>query len=214
MILSLAKLYSLLRTAIGVCVFVTLPAVLSAAEDAEELEREFPRSAFEVSIADLSAVEERPFMFAGRIMDEERPRWREFESALSKRPTALSCLIYADDAGPVSLLSFDWSNFTLIHEEEVCVFRVFSRFDDIKMAAAWMAWSGFSSIRTISDPDGKTPFAANGLAEPEYLYSQTGYPSGFLQRKVANLVVNAYRIGVKYNREMAIVSASFSKISK
>jgi hypothetical protein len=66
-------------------------------------------SAFLIPRDQLATQDSDPFMLAGRVMDETRPRWAEFEDTLAAFPDTSSCLLPEERGKDVqNLLAFDW----------------------------------------------------------------------------------------------------------
>lgn len=125
-----------------------------------------PRStdlkAFLIPRNDLSTQDSDPFMFLGRVMDESRPRWGEFEAALAAFPNTSSCLLPEERGKDVqNLLAFDWKSMRYLTEIDICVWRVATTLNDIDLMRDWLATQGFSGSYNTQYCDNavRTPYA-------------------------------------------------------
>lgn len=114
-------------------------------------------SAFLVPRYALSTQDSDPFMFVGRIMDESRPRWDEFEDTLAAFPDTSSCLLPGERGKDVqNLLAFNWKAMESLTEIEVCVFRVARSLPDPELLEDWLSSQGYRVIGSIQSCKEKT----------------------------------------------------------
>jgi hypothetical protein len=105
----------------------------------------------------LSNQDSDPFMFIGRIMDESRPRWDEFEDTLAAFPDTSSCLLPVErDKDVQNLLAFDWKAMESLTGIEVCVFRVVRSLPDPELLEDWLSSQGYRVIGSIQSCKEKT----------------------------------------------------------
>lgn len=118
-------------------------------------------SAFLVPRHALSTQDSDPFMFVGRIMDEGRSRWDEFEDTLAAFPDTSSCLLPEDRGKDVqNLLAFNWKAMRYLTEIDICVWRIATTLDDIALMRDWLAVHGFSGSYNTQSCDNavRTPY--------------------------------------------------------
>jgi hypothetical protein len=93
-------------------------------------------SAFLIPRDQLATQDSDPFMLAGRVMDETRPRWAEFEDTLAAFPDSASCLLPEERGNNVqNLLAFDWKAMRYLTEIDICVWRIATTLDDIGLGS-------------------------------------------------------------------------------
>lgn len=93
----------------------------------------------------LATQKTDPFLFNGKIVDDEHPQWKRYKRALRRYPDVLSCLTDTGyDAVTPNLLKFDWDNVGTSFEAEICVFRVASSLGNSCRTIGWLEYQGFS----------------------------------------------------------------------
>ena len=80
-----------------------------------------------------------PFLFQGKVMDEEHPQWRKYSRVIERYPDVLSCLIRSEQSSPnPNLLLIDWDRVGTGSGAEVCIFRIARSLKDLEQLRAWL----------------------------------------------------------------------------
>ncbi len=92
----------------------------------------------------LAKQETEPFMFNGKIVDEDHPRFDQYERALRQFPDVRSCLKRAEcDKTQLDLRMINWAIISSIEKIDVCVFRVASSISEQAIIAQWLVSQHF-----------------------------------------------------------------------
>jgi hypothetical protein len=184
-------------------------------------------SAFLIPRDQLATQDSDPFMLAGRVMDETRPRWAEFEDTLAAFPDTSSCLLPEERGKDVqNFLAFDWKAMRYLTEIDVCVWRIATTLDDIDLMRDWLALQGFSGSYNTQSCDNavRTPITTErssfcgigGVMSIEDFDSKTSaYKNmSFLTRWFWRGISQRASITVSYNYNMHVRGISAGIISK
>lgn len=99
----------------------------------------------------LAKQETEPFLFFGKVVDEDHPRYGDYGRALRRFPDVRSCLIVSEREKPQpDLRQIDWDAIQDIREIEVCVFRVASSTEDVETVQRWLEYHQFTKVSTRS----------------------------------------------------------------
>ncbi|MCV2893442.1 hypothetical protein [Lentibacter sp. XHP0401] len=154
----------------------------------------------------LSNQESEPFLFATKLIDENHPRWSQFEDALEQFPDVGSCLV-EDEASKESpnLLLMDWKKTGYMIGSRVCLFRVASSLDHPTLVQQWMKYHGFrvGDIQPVlypARPEKKTRFVGSWTAtqyrkrNPHWFVSLTGFET-----------VRSWAYSISFNSELRVM---------
>ncbi len=93
----------------------------------------------------LAKQETEPFLFLGKVVDENHPRYGDYKRALRRLPDVRSCLTTDErDKPQPDLRQIDWEAIGNVREMEVCVFRIASSIEDIETIKIWFQHHDFS----------------------------------------------------------------------
>jgi len=102
---------------------------------------------FHYSEQDLAAQTDYPFMFSGKVLDEQHPQWDNFRRTLRTFPDTQSCLTKRSRTGDqFDLTQFSWRGLRGRREIEVCLFRVATTLRDVDKMAAWLTTQEFEYV--------------------------------------------------------------------
>lgn len=104
----------------------------------------------------LSNQDDDPFLFNGKIMNEEHPRWHQYEETLARFPKVKDCLLEGYDTNPVNLYAIDWDNVGTGRGAEVCTFRIFRSLANLERVTEWLRLHDFR-VSEPSDSGGEPP---------------------------------------------------------
>lgn len=91
----------------------------------------------------LAKQNTEPFLFLGKVVSENHPRYADYESAINSFPNVRSCLIENERNEPQpDLRQIDWSAMHDIHDIDVCVFRIASSIEVIESIKSWLRYHG------------------------------------------------------------------------
>ena len=92
----------------------------------------------------MAKQETEPFLFIGKVVDVNHPRYGDYPNALRRFPDVRSCLTTDEREKPQpDLRQMDWGAIHDIKEIEVCVFRIASSIEDIGTIILWLLHHGF-----------------------------------------------------------------------
>ena len=87
----------------------------------------------------LAKQETEPFLFLGKVMDEDHPRFHQYRTALRRFPSVRSCLITKErETAQPDLRQIDWHAISDVQEIEVCVFRTASSIEEVETIKTWL----------------------------------------------------------------------------
>ena len=155
----------------AIALVVGVFASIAAAENGDPNNSIKPAD-FLIPREDLSTQGTDPFLFIGKVVDENHPRWKAYRVTMDRFPTTSSCLLSEEQNKNVqNLLAFDWQAMTSFREIEVCVFRIARNFDDVDLLRAWLVAQGFRIIDIGRRYSGEPP----GKFEDEPVYRQEAF---------------------------------------
>jgi hypothetical protein len=92
----------------------------------------------------LAKQETEPFLFLGKVVDKDHPRYGDYKRALRRFPDVRSCLTKEEREKPQpDLRQIDWDAVRNIKDIDVCVFRIASSIEDVEAIRAWLRYHGF-----------------------------------------------------------------------
>ena len=93
----------------------------------------------------VSNQDSNPFLFYGKVVDQDHPRYNDFLKSFRKFPSATQCWKNTSDTNPniSTSFDFDWSKIRSSEDLEVCLFHLFSSFSDVQVVKRWMTNAGF-----------------------------------------------------------------------
>lgn len=92
----------------------------------------------------LAKQETEPFLFLGKVVDEDHPRSGDYKRALRRFPDVRSCLVEKEREKPKpDLRQIDWDKIRNIKDIDVCVFRIASSIEDIENIKLWLLHHDF-----------------------------------------------------------------------
>ncbi|MFV2053928.1 hypothetical protein [Aliiroseovarius sp. YM-037] len=92
----------------------------------------------------LATQESDPFMFLGRVMDNEQARWRQFRRAIHEYPDVERCLVRTEwNRREPNLLLIDWDRTGTGRGAEVCLFRIARSLGNLERLQQWLVYHGF-----------------------------------------------------------------------
>lgn len=116
-----------------------------------------------VSVDRLSTQDLRPFRFAGTVMDPGQPGWADFRGTITRYEDARACLLPEEqERSDPDLLAMDWQRVRGIDERDVCLFRIFTTFDDIASVEAWLRHHDFGAVQRFDAM--QSPIAGEAVA--------------------------------------------------
>lgn len=154
-----------------------------------------------------------PFLFIGKVVDREHPKWRSYRKALRRYPDVRDCLVEEErDKSEPNLLMIDWERIGTGKNASVCVFRIASSLGSVERIQAWLAYHRFkfgSVSRRVSEsfiPHYETypvynitaSWSADRYREfnPSWLVAITGYDLIYSYTLVLNFDQNQRIAGV------------------
>ncbi len=95
----------------------------------------------------LANQETDPFLFNGKVMDREHPRWRKYRRSLLRYSDVRDCLIRSEaKRESPNLTLIDWTKMRSEEIIEVCMFRVFSSLGAPAAAKQWLEIQGLQNV--------------------------------------------------------------------
>lgn len=117
---------------------------LSAAWGQEAAEQCLDPEVCPVPYVRLATQETEPFLFLGKVVDKDHPRYSDFRRALRRFPNVRSCLIEAErEKRRPDLRQIDWGLIENGQETHVCVFRIASSIEGVEGIKTWFRSQGF-----------------------------------------------------------------------
>ena len=93
----------------------------------------------------LAKQETEPFLFQGKVVDVNHPRYGYYRQALRGFPDVRSCLTTDErDKPQPDLRQIDWDAIHDVQEISVCVFRIASSIEDVEAIRTWLRYHDFS----------------------------------------------------------------------
>ncbi|WP_457650826.1 hypothetical protein [Profundibacter sp.] len=168
----------------------------------------------------LANQETDPFMFQGKVMDENHPRWRQYRRAIRKFRDVRDCLIEEEQNRETpNLLLIDWQKTGLGSGAQVCLFLIARSLGTMDRHREWLE---FHEFRTLS----YSRFVSDGYS-PAYETEPVAYLSGtwtteqYRAKKpswFASLtgieLVQGYGVSVRYSHKQRVVGATASSHSE
>jgi hypothetical protein len=165
----------------------------------------------------LAKQETVPFLFLGKTVDEDHPRYGDYRRALRRFPDVRSCLIEREREKPQpDLRRIDWDAIQDIQEIEVCIYRIVTSIGDIEIAKLWLRYHGFTV--------GQLTRIYSGGYVPEYrtqpifqLWSRLEsfrkiVPRGLLTRILGLELGLSYSIDMMFSQDIQLVGV-YSRIN-
>jgi hypothetical protein len=105
---------------------------------------------FVVANEKLRNQKEWPYMFGGKVIDADHPRWNEYAEPIQNFPDVVDCL-EEGSSGPrtTDLYRIDWSKLTSHRDVEVCLFRIFDTLSDPVLVRAWLRSMGYRTLPIV-----------------------------------------------------------------
>jgi len=129
----------------------------------------------------LANQETDPFLFSGKLMDENHPRWRQYRRALRIYPDVRDCLVEKErESEQPNLLKIDWRRVGGGASLGVCGFRIARSLKDVERIRQWLVNQQFRVVglsRVFSE--GYTP-----QYETERIYIMEGFWTKQQYRKI------------------------------
>ncbi len=95
----------------------------------------------------LSTQDVEPFLFLGRVVDSDHPRWRQYRKAIRKFPDVQSCLAKEEQMKEnPNLLKLDWKRVGYGSSAEVCIFRISRSLGTLDRIQSWMSYHDFRVV--------------------------------------------------------------------
>ena len=96
----------------------------------------------------LANQETDPFLFSGKLMDENHPQWSRYRKALHEYSDVRDCLIETEKfKDNPNLLRINWQELNKRPDIEVCLFRIFRSLNSISRIRKWLEFHEFQNIR-------------------------------------------------------------------
>lgn len=93
----------------------------------------------------LAKQETEPFLFLGKVVNENHPRHEDYDRALRRFPDVRSCLTEDERNKPQpDLREIDWDEMRNVRDVDVCVFRIASSIQDVDRIKNWLRHQGFT----------------------------------------------------------------------
>ena len=163
----------------------------------------------------LAKQETEPFLFQGRVMDESRPRYKEYRKALRRFPDVRSCLIEEERGKPQpDLRQIDWGGIRSIQDIDVCVFRIASSADGLESIKTWLLYNDF-----IVDGEGRyvgKKYVAKHETDPVFLLSvhltlekfRTIIPRLWIERLLGYEGIRSYSLNIVFSQTFQVVGVT------
>jgi len=95
----------------------------------------------------LATQDTDPFLFLGKVMDHEHPRWRRYRKAIRRHADVRDCLLRSEENKEVpNLTLIDWQAMGSGEVIEVCLFRIFSSLETPAAAMQWLEIQGMQNV--------------------------------------------------------------------
>ncbi len=92
----------------------------------------------------LAKQETEPFLFLGKVVDINHPRYSDYKRALRSFPDVRSCLTEEERGkSQPDLRQMDWGAVSNIRDIDVCVFRIASSIEDVETIRIWLRYHDF-----------------------------------------------------------------------
>ncbi|MCK4860767.1 MAG: hypothetical protein KAS85_02485 [Rhodobacteraceae bacterium] len=92
----------------------------------------------------LSKQETEPFLFLGKVVDEQHARYNDYRKSILRFPNVLTCLKEEERGkSEPDLRQIDWDMIHNTREMEVCVFRIASSIEDVEYIKIWLQYHGY-----------------------------------------------------------------------
>ncbi len=138
---------SLLKSVIVAASLAVLFGAGTVAANAEEpkIEQCLDPEICPIPYVRLATQETEPFMFHGKVVDENHPWANDYRNAIRRFPDVRSCLTTDEREKPQpDLRQIDRGAIGNIREIDVCVFRIASSIEDIETIQLWLRHHGFT----------------------------------------------------------------------
>lgn len=176
------KLLRLLGILVSILV---MPRISHGNEDS------FEKPQFWIPTTALSNQTETPFLFIGKPVSPEHPRWEHYSEVIEEFDTANDCLAPSTTiAEEVDVLAINWSALRSHRAVEVCLFRIFSSIGDIHKIREWLTLQQYRLLE-------------NRFSKTETRYLETSITSktfvtieGYLNSDVFEDRVKIFRYGL------------------
>lgn len=85
-----------------------------------------------------------PFLFLGKVVDRDHPKWRKYRKSLRRCPDVRDCLLEEEKTAETpNLLMIDWERICSGESASVCVFRIAASLGTVERIQAWLAYQKF-----------------------------------------------------------------------
>lgn len=92
----------------------------------------------------LSKQESEPFLFLGKVMDADHPRWHQYRRTLGSYTNVRDCLVLDEqNKAKPNLLMLDWHRVGAGSGAEICIFRIARSLNDIDRIKKWLEYHAF-----------------------------------------------------------------------
>lgn len=92
----------------------------------------------------LATQETDPFLFLGRVMDEEHPQWRRYRRYLRRYSDVRDCLVAEQrQLDQPNLLLIDWDAVGTGRGAEVCIFQIARSLGTVERIQKWLHYNEF-----------------------------------------------------------------------
>ena len=168
----------------------------------------------------LANQETDPFLFHGKLMDENNPRWHQFRRVLRKYPDVRDCLIIQEQ-GEVepNLLLIDWQKTGLGRGAQVCIFLIARSLGTIERHRQWLEFHEFRvvDLMQIFSSDYIPPFETKPVAIMSGFWTTEQYRAknpSWLASLTGLETVQGYSVVIGYSYQQLVVGISASSRSK
>jgi len=137
-----------MKNLLTVCVLILIGTSQSYAEDTDEDVWAECRATDSCTIEYdyLANQETDPFLFSGKVMDREHPRWSQYRSAIRSYADVRDCLVRSEVKKETpNLTLINWKKMRSGKIIEVCLFRVFSSLGSPENAKLWLEVQGLKN---------------------------------------------------------------------
>lgn len=168
----------------------------------------------------MSTQESDPFLFGGRLVDANHPRWRFYKRAIKRFPDTRSCLKKETQTSEApNLFLIDWKKVGTGRAFEVCAFRIFRSIDSLEGIESWLRFHDFQvgKLTRFIGNSSKPRFSTDPVELVTAWWTTEQYrrknPSLFVKLIGFEFVLN-YSVVVQFDQSGQVVVVGASSNSK
>lgn len=198
---------------VSLCAPIMGAGVAAAYGQEENIDQCLDPAICPVPYTHLATQETDPFLFIGKVMNEDHPRYHQFKRALRKFPDVRSCLIPEEqEKQRPDLRQIDWSAIGEFKEINVCVFRIATSIDDVEGIRKWFRYHGFRlsnlswSVHPRYMPKNETDRVSGFEAFLTVEQVRKIIPRSWIARLIGFEGMHGYSLAIGFSRSGRVVS--------